>query len=148
MNRFLTSFLGWFGWGGALGQNSGQQSGAPSSALIEGSSNIGPDGAMQLSTVWSCVWLLANTIATEAAALKKRGLIHSLEAEQLSTLVPAIQGSKEDPLSYTSVPTAVGVSHAVRSAPHLRIRVMSWSPSEIGSAFTVRNPAQLRCTPS
>ena len=56
---------------------------------------------------------LANTIATEAAALKKRGLIHSLEAEQLSTLVPAIQGSKEDPLSYTSVPTAVGVSHAV-----------------------------------
>ncbi|MBK8745608.1 phage portal protein [Propionivibrio sp.] len=64
MNRFLTSFLGWFGWGGALGQHSGQQSGAPSSALIEGSSNIGPDGAMQLSTVWSCVWLLANTIAT------------------------------------------------------------------------------------
>lgn len=64
MNRFLTSFLGWFGWGGALGQNSGQQFGAPSSALIEGSSNIGPDGALQLSTVWSCVWLLANTIAT------------------------------------------------------------------------------------
>ena len=26
--------------------------------------SIGPDGALQLSTVWSCVWLLANTIAT------------------------------------------------------------------------------------
>lgn len=65
MNNLLSTFLGWFGWGGAaLGARSGPQSGAPSVALVEGSSSIGPDGALQISTVWACVWLLANTIAS------------------------------------------------------------------------------------
>ena len=64
MNRYLNSVLGWFGWGGALGEHRGQQSGAPSGALVEGSKALGPDGALQLSTVWACVWLLSNTIAS------------------------------------------------------------------------------------
>lgn len=64
MNRIFTSFLGWFGWGGALGENTGKQSGGTSGALIEGSTAVSPDGAMQLSTVWACVWLLANVIAS------------------------------------------------------------------------------------
>ena len=64
MNRYLTSFLGWFGWGGALGENTGKQSGGTTGALIEGSTPVSPDGAMQLSTVWACVWLLANVIAS------------------------------------------------------------------------------------
>lgn len=64
MNRYLTSFLGWFGWGGALGENTGKQSGGTTGALIEGATPVSPDGAMQLSTVWGCVWLLANVIAS------------------------------------------------------------------------------------
>ena len=64
MNRIFTTFLGWFGWGGALGENTGKQSGGTSGALIEGSTAISPDGAMQLSTVWACVWLLSNVIAS------------------------------------------------------------------------------------
>lgn len=55
----------------------------------------------------------AVQIATEAAALRKRGTIHALEAENLATLVPAIQGAPDSPVSYTSVPTTVGVSRAV-----------------------------------
>lgn len=64
MNRILTSFLGWFGWGGALGENTGKQSGGTTTALIDGAAPASPDGAMQLSTVWACVWLLANVIAS------------------------------------------------------------------------------------
>lgn len=64
MNRLISSFLGWFGWGGALGQHKGQQTGSPAGALVDGSSAIGADGALQISTVWACVWLLANTIAS------------------------------------------------------------------------------------
>jgi len=64
MNRYITSFLGWFGWGRALGENTGKQQSGTSSALIEGSVALAPDGAMQLSTVWSCVWLLANVVAS------------------------------------------------------------------------------------
>ena len=44
---FLSSLGGWFGFGGALGERKGQQSGAPSTALVSGAANIGPDGALQ-----------------------------------------------------------------------------------------------------
>ncbi len=64
MNRFFTYLLGWFGRGGALGDATGKQRGGTSSAVIEGATALAPDGAMQLSTVWACVWILANTIAS------------------------------------------------------------------------------------
>lgn len=64
MNRIITSFLGWFGWGGALGENTGKQQSRTSGSLVDGASALAPDGAMQLSTVWACVWILANTIAS------------------------------------------------------------------------------------
>lgn len=65
MNNLISSFLGWFGWGGAaLGNRKGMQSGAPGGPLIEGTKSLGPDGAMQISTVWACVWLLANVVAS------------------------------------------------------------------------------------
>lgn len=64
MNRILSSFLGWFGWGGALGENSGKQHSKTSGSLIEGTTSLAPDGAMQLSTVWACIWLLANVVST------------------------------------------------------------------------------------
>lgn len=64
MNKLLSSFLGWFGWAGALGMRRGKQVSGPSGALVEGSTALGPDGALQISTVWACVWLLANSIAT------------------------------------------------------------------------------------
>ena len=64
MNRILTSFLGWFGWGGALGENTGKQQSRTSGSLVDGAGALAPDGAMQLSTVWACVWILANTIAS------------------------------------------------------------------------------------
>lgn len=75
MNRLLTSLFGWFGWGGAaLGARAGRQSGAPAGALIEGTTALSPEGALQISTVWACVWLLANTIASlPFFAYTKRG---------------------------------------------------------------------------
>lgn len=64
MNRLLTSFLGWFGWGGALGEKRGRQLSGVSSSLVEGSTGLVPDSALQLSTVWACVSLLATVIAS------------------------------------------------------------------------------------
>lgn len=65
MNNLISSFLGWFGWGGAaLGFRKGKQSGAPGGALIEGTKSLGPDSALQISTVWACVWLLANVVSS------------------------------------------------------------------------------------
>lgn len=64
MNRILSSFLGWFGRGGALGDAGGKQDSRPAGSLVDGAVAVAPDGAMQLSTVWACVWILANTIAS------------------------------------------------------------------------------------
>lgn len=65
MNRFLVNLLGWFGYtAGALGSDPGKQSGVPSSTLIEGSANIGPDLALQISTVWICVARRSSTVAS------------------------------------------------------------------------------------
>lgn len=64
MNRLFSSFLGWIGWGGAIGSGKGKQDGRPGGSLVDGSVSLTPDGALQLSTVWACVELLANTIAS------------------------------------------------------------------------------------
>jgi HK97 family phage portal protein len=64
MKMTVSTILGWFGYGGALGEHRGQQTGSPSATLVEGARSLGPDAALQLSTVWACVWLLANTIAS------------------------------------------------------------------------------------
>lgn len=64
MNRVLSTVLSWFGRGGALADKSGKQTGSTSAALVDGSTSLATDGAMQLSTVWACVWLLANVIAS------------------------------------------------------------------------------------
>lgn len=54
----------WLGFGGALGENTGQQFSAPSAPLVDGVANIGPDGALQIAAVWACVERRANTIAS------------------------------------------------------------------------------------
>ncbi len=64
MNKFLSTLLGWFGRSGSLGNGTGRQIGASSVSLVEGSTPLSTDAALQLSTVWGCVWLLANTIAS------------------------------------------------------------------------------------
>ena len=55
----------WFGFGGtALRQGKGTQTTAPSSTLIEGTTAISADAALQLSTVWACISILSGTIST------------------------------------------------------------------------------------
>jgi HK97 family phage portal protein len=64
MNRFLLSLSRWFGWAGALGQQSGKQTSGASGSLVPGTAALSPDGALQLSTVWACISLIANIIAS------------------------------------------------------------------------------------
>lgn len=64
MNRLFSNLLGWFGWGGALGDRRGRQTNGASASLVSGTMAIAPDGALQLSTVWACVSLIANVIAS------------------------------------------------------------------------------------
>lgn len=58
------TFRGWFGRSGALAEQRGTQYAVPGAALVEGSTPMGPDSALQLSTVWACIERRANTIAS------------------------------------------------------------------------------------
>jgi HK97 family phage portal protein len=53
----------WFG-SGAIAEKTGEQYSPPGVALVEGTSNIGPDGALQISPVWACVDRRATTVAS------------------------------------------------------------------------------------
>ncbi len=56
-------FSRWFG-GGAITETTGSQNPVPSIALVPDSGNISPDGALQISAVWSCIDRRASTIAS------------------------------------------------------------------------------------
>lgn len=64
MNKLIGQMVRWFGFGGALSENSGAQTTGPSSSLVRGTTPVSTDGALQLSTVWACVGLLANIVAS------------------------------------------------------------------------------------
>ena len=61
---FNLNFRSWFGWGGAIGETVGTQNPVPSVALVSDSGNIGPDAALQISTVWACIARRAETVAS------------------------------------------------------------------------------------
>lgn len=54
----------WLGWGGALREATGQQSGLPGSNLTDVTRELGADAALQMSAVWACVERRASTIAS------------------------------------------------------------------------------------
>lgn len=65
MATFVSTVRGWFGWGGrALGAGRGLQHAGPGASLVEDTSALSADTALQLSTVWSCVHRRASTIAS------------------------------------------------------------------------------------
>lgn len=60
----VSTFRKWFGFGGAIGETVGTQNPVPGVALVPDAANIGPDGALQISTVWACIDRRATTIAS------------------------------------------------------------------------------------
>lgn len=63
MSMFST-FAGWFGRGGAIGETQGTQNASPSVSLVSDLANVGVDGALQISTVWGCIDRRATTLAS------------------------------------------------------------------------------------
>lgn len=61
---FFSNFRRWLGHGGAIGETVGAQNPLPGVALVPDVSNIGVDGALQISTVWACIDRRAATVAS------------------------------------------------------------------------------------
>lgn len=47
-----------------MGESLGAQNPVPSAALVPDTSNVGPDAALQISTVWACIDRRASTVAS------------------------------------------------------------------------------------
>ena len=73
MATILQTVGRWFGWGGALGENVGQQITGPSAALVPGTRVISADGALQLAAMWACIERRANTVASLPYFAYKQG---------------------------------------------------------------------------
>lgn len=54
----------WFFGAGAMGESPGPQYALPGASLVTDAAMIGPDGALQISAVWSCVERRATTVAS------------------------------------------------------------------------------------
>jgi len=61
---FFDTIRSWFGLGGAMAERTGRQAALPGAPLVADTAAIGPDGALQLSTVWSCIERRATTMAS------------------------------------------------------------------------------------
>ena len=62
MRYFSRMFHFW--WGNSTNQHKGLQQNSPSASAHEDSPEIGIDSALQVSTVWACVTLLVENIAS------------------------------------------------------------------------------------
>ena len=61
MAFFIKKVASWFGWGGAMGDASGQQFETPSTMVAR---PVSPDVALQISAVYACAKLLAGTVSS------------------------------------------------------------------------------------
>lgn len=62
---FVKRLVNWVtSWGGPLGTASGQQIPLPVEPILDQTKNVTPDAALQISAVFACVELLAQTIST------------------------------------------------------------------------------------
>lgn len=110
----------WFGWGGAMGENTGQQTGMPDAKLISGTRTIAADGALQLSVVWACVEKRANIIASlPFFAYKERdGEKELARTSRLYGLLKESPNSRMTPFEFWR---AMMMNHDLRGNAYARI---------------------------
>lgn len=114
-------FQRWFGLGSALAEKTGEQEPMPGAALVDGLSNIGPDGALQLSTVWGCIDRRASVVASLpffAYEQKADGMKELARASRLYSLLHESPNSRMTPFEFWR---AMLMNHDLRGNAYARI---------------------------
>lgn len=120
MASVWTSLRGWFGFGGAIGELPGAQRPVPSVALVENTSLIGPDGALQIAAVWACVERRATTVASLPffAYEQSGGQKQLARTSRLYQLLHESPNSRMTPLEFWR---AMMLNHDLRGNAYARI---------------------------
>ncbi|MCL6557188.1 MAG: phage portal protein [Firmicutes bacterium] len=103
-----------------MSETQGQQNAVPSVALVSDSGNIGPDGALQISTVWACIDRRATTIASLPffAYEQVNGQKTLARASRLYSLLHESPNSRMTPLEFWR---AMVMNHDLRGNAYARI---------------------------
>jgi HK97 family phage portal protein len=138
MATILQSVGRWFGWGGtALGENTGQQTGLPSAALVPGTRVIAPDAALQIAAVWACVERRANTVASLPyfAYKQTNGQKVLARTSRLYSLLHESPNSRMTPFEFWR---AMMMNHDLRGNAYARIeRAAPGDRESIGEAVAL-----------
>ena len=115
-----SSLRGWFGRGGAIGEKPGTQNAVPGAALIPDTAYVGADGALQISTVWSCIDRRATTVASLPffAYEVKGGEKQMARASRLYAILHDSPNSRMTPFEFWR---AMMMNHDLRGNAYARI---------------------------
>ena len=116
----LQTLKGWFGRFGALGERSGEQVATPSAALVSDTANMGPDGALQISTVWACIDRRAMVVASLPffAYMQNNGQKQLARGTRLYDLLHDSPNARMTPLEFWR---AMMMNHDLRGNAYARI---------------------------
>lgn len=109
----------WFGRS-ALSENFGTQTPVPGMTLVPDTANIGPDGALQIGTVWACIDRRASTIASLPffAYEQKSGQKTLARGSQLYSLLHESPNSRMTPFEFWR---AMLMNHDLRGNAYARL---------------------------
>jgi HK97 family phage portal protein len=117
----LDSVRGWFGRFGALGERRGEQIPVPSGALVPNTNAVGPDGALQISTVWACIERRSTVIASLPLFVYTQQANGMKELARASRLYQLLHDSPNDRMTPLEFWRAMIMNHDLRGNAYARI---------------------------
>lgn len=122
MARFLGAVRGWFGRFGAAGAREGMQRSDPYVALVEDTSDIGVDGALQVATVWACIERRAKVVASlPLFVYEQDGRGDKVLASRTERLFQLLHDSPNSRMTPTEFWVAMMMWHDLRGNAYARI---------------------------
>ena len=117
----FSTFLGWIRGGGAIAERQGEQWTAPASALVDGTQQIGPDGALQIAAVWSCIERRANIVASLPFFAYERMANGQKDLARTSRLFALLHDSPNARMTPFEFWRAMMMNHDLRGNAYARI---------------------------
>lgn len=120
MNISLSWFTGLFG-GRALADSSGKQTSVPATSMVDGTNAVTIDNALQISAVWACASVIANTIGTLPLLVYENAMNGMRTVARESSLWQLLHTSPNARMTSAEFWTAMILNLALRNNAYARV---------------------------
>jgi HK97 family phage portal protein len=120
MNILTSWFTGLFG-GRALADSTGKQTSGPATSMVDGTQPVTIDNALQISAVWACASVIANTIGTLPLLVYENKMDGMRSLARGSSLWVLLHTSPNGRMTSAEFWTAMLVNLALRNNAYARI---------------------------